>query len=97
MCTIISKLKSRQENYNERKLQKTLENPNRPRHEQRRPHPPGKNHQQHSSKNGQRRRRFYGELEKDLHSLGLRDWGYYGSEWWNWGKIIIVSLFDTVM
>ena len=42
MCTIISKPKSKQENYNECKLQKTLENPNRPRHEQRRPHPSGK-------------------------------------------------------
>ncbi len=32
-CTTTSKPKSKQENYNERKLQKTLENPNRPRHE----------------------------------------------------------------
>ena len=80
MCTIISKLKSRQENYNERKLQKTLENPNRPRHEQRRPHKTGKDYKQYRSQNGQGRRCFYGEFEENLHCLGLRDWGYYGSE-----------------
>ena len=68
------------ENYNERKLQKTLENSNRPRHEQERPHPPGKNHQQHRSKNEQRRRRFHGKLTENMHRLGLRDWRYYGSE-----------------
>ena len=58
---MVQQQKSKQENYNECKLQKTLENPNRPRHEQKRLNPPGKNHQQHRSQNGKRRRRFYGK------------------------------------